>query len=435
MQTIPLAILRKIASWLASALLAFAALSAHAAPQSGWWWNPAEGGRGYFIEIDEGWLFLSSYFYDDTGHATWLVSNDPMSDPARYEGRLLALRNGQSLVGEYRPPEAPTVAGTIAVQFSDDNHATLTWPGGTVAIERYNFESAEPGSFTPFAGWWWNPAENGRGMSIELQGRHMFIGVYMYEEDGRPVWYVADAMMTTPTRFVAPLLQFANGQTMSGTYRAPTPPTTVGTITVDFSGPDRATVTLSDDAPSPGVAGPKKGRSKVIEIEPQKPKKPPQKLKRYFGNFSQELTKSGENPTKVTIKGTVTWEEVNLQASDLVALDRSTTFEIYKAHVDVTLSGTVDQGDEICPAAGKGSQDLFPFDGSLNLGADGKYRGKIDYDMPVTITACGKELTFVFPLFLQMQGKMVGSTMDGNTSGIATGGMSESSDWHFIAGG
>lgn len=432
MPKIPAGIFRKSASWILCGLLALGALSAHAAPQSGWWWNANESGRGFFIEIDDGWFFLSGYFYDDTGHATWLVSNDPMPNPTAYQGRLLAFSNGQSLMGDYRPPGPPAIAGDIAVAFSDDNHAMLTWPGGTVALERYQFESPQPGTFKPFNGWWWNPAESGRGMSIELQGEHMFIGAYMYDDDGKPVWYVADAMMTTPTRFVAALLQFSNGQTMGGPYRAPGAPAIVGTITVDFSGPDKATVTFSDDPPVPGLSSPKRGRSKVLEYEPQKRKKAPEKLQRYFGNFSQTVVKTGANASTITVTGTATWEQLG---ADLSALDRSVQFEIYKGHVDVELVGTIDQGDEICSAKGKGQQELFPFDGRLNVYADRAYHGALDFDMPVTITACDLTMTFVFPIRIPIKGTLHGTTMDGDTSGGGTGGTVESTHWHFIAGG
>ena len=35
----------------ALAVVCFAPLLVHATPQTGWWWNPAEGGRGFAIEI------------------------------------------------------------------------------------------------------------------------------------------------------------------------------------------------------------------------------------------------------------------------------------------------------------------------------------------------------------------------------------------------
>ena len=422
---------RQVLAFVVSLLLLVAAPWVRAAPQSGWWWNPNESGRGFFIEIDDGWFFMSGYFYDEAGHATWLVTNDPMPAPMSYQGRLLAVSNGQSLVGDYHAPVGPSVAGSVAVDFSDDNHAKLNWNGVSVDIERYAFESEQPATFVPFTGWWWNPDESGRGMSIEQQGQHMFIGLYMYEEDGRPVWYVADAMMASPTRFVAPLLQFANGQTMGGPYRAPSAPRTAGTLTVDFSAPDHATVTLSEDAPA---AAAKAGRSKVIEFQPQKPKAPPQKLQRYFGNFRQVITSSGANATVVTITGTVTWVQLDLAGSDLAMLNRATLYEIDRARLDLTLSGTITEGDEQCSATGSGGQDLFPFDGSLTLFADRSYRGKIDFDLPVTITACGETMTFPVPVLIQMRGKMSGTTLEGDTSGVSKGNAVEQTHWHFLGG-
>ena len=38
-------------------------------PQTGWWWNTAEGGRGYSIEASGGRLFFASYLYDVSGRA------------------------------------------------------------------------------------------------------------------------------------------------------------------------------------------------------------------------------------------------------------------------------------------------------------------------------------------------------------------------------
>jgi hypothetical protein len=417
-----------------SILLSMAAPWVHAAPQSGWWWNPDESGRGFFIEIDEGWFFMSGYFYDSAGHATWLVTNDPMTEPMHYQGRLLAVSNGQSLVGDYRAPGAPSVAGTVTVNFSDDNHARLEWNDASILIERQPFESAQPATFTPFTGWWWDPAESGRGMSLELQGQHMFIGLYMYEEDGRPVWYVADAMMTTPTRFVAPLLQFANGQTMGGGYHPPTGPRTVGTLLIDFTAPDRATVTLSDDPPAKAMSLTKSGLSKVRKYQPQKEKARPQKRQRYFGPFRQIITKSSPNPTITTITGQLTWDQLDLDSSDLSALNGQTLFEIYTGRLDLTLTGTIDQGDEKCAVAGSGGQNISGPDGSLVLHADRTYGSHIDFDLPVTITACGITMTFPVPVLLRMNGKMEGTTLDGDVTGIGTGNTIEETHWHFIGG-
>ena len=46
--------------------------------------------------------------------------------------------------------------------FSDATHGTMIWPGGTVAIERFNIvpngSTMNPMSNQPESGWWWNPA-------------------------------------------------------------------------------------------------------------------------------------------------------------------------------------------------------------------------------------------------------------------------------------
>ena len=99
-----------------------------AEPESGWWWNPTESGRGFFIEMTAGVLYVGGYFYTDDGRATWISSGGPLTDPWHYEGALQAYRNGQTLFGDYRPPAAPADFGRITIHFNDDLHGTITWP-------------------------------------------------------------------------------------------------------------------------------------------------------------------------------------------------------------------------------------------------------------------------------------------------------------------
>src|SRR6185503_20533737 len=46
-----------------------------APPQTGWWWNTTEGGRGFSIEVAGNHLVLASYLYDVSGRATWLLAS------------------------------------------------------------------------------------------------------------------------------------------------------------------------------------------------------------------------------------------------------------------------------------------------------------------------------------------------------------------------
>ena len=219
--------------------------TAQAKPQVGWYWNPAESGRGFFIESLDTLIYMGGYLYDSDGHALWVVAGGSNSDPYNYSGRLLTLSGGQTLTGSYHEPSALQDAGPVSIHFSDDTHATLTWPGGTIQLQRDIFGTGAAG-FKPLTGWWWNPNESGRGYSIEVQGNNLFFVGFMYEADGRPVWYYsAGPVGADPSTYSGPLLQFANGQTMTGPYQPPSAQSTIGTLDIAFTGENAGTLTFT----------------------------------------------------------------------------------------------------------------------------------------------------------------------------------------------
>ena len=246
--------------------------TAFGAPQVGWWWNPNESGRGFFVESQNGVTFVGAYFYDEDGHATWLVAGGPNQDSYNYTGPLYAVSNGPTLFGTYVAPSPPVNVGNVSIHFTDDTHGTWTWPGGTVAIERQIFGGTDA-PFQPFSGWWWNPDESGSGYSVELQGDKLFIVGFMYDDSGRPVWYLSAGPMSSPTTYHGDVLQFANGQTMAGPYHPPSSYTTVATLDVEFAALDAATFTFTE-APGARTLARKAGRSSTRIVRPQLPKEP-----------------------------------------------------------------------------------------------------------------------------------------------------------------
>jgi hypothetical protein len=283
-----------------------------AAPQTGWWWNPAESGRGFFVESDNGITFIGAYLYDDDGHAAWLVSGSPNADPYNYTGQLYSMSKGQTLYGSYVAPVGPNNVGTLSAHFSDDTHGTITWPGGTVAIERQIF-GGTGAAFQPFSGWWWNPAEGGSGYSVEVQGKNLFIVGFMYDDTGRPVWYFSAGPMSTDNTYHGTVLQFANGQTMSGPYRPPGTPTTIATLDVTFKAVNQAQFVFTELAPTAqNEPKPKAGKSSTKELQPQFPKKfiylPPETFTGFFGQYADThyvggpfLTADGSAATNLDI--------------------------------------------------------------------------------------------------------------------------------------
>jgi hypothetical protein len=221
--------------------------SIHAAaePQNGWWWNPNESGRGYFIEVSGGVFYLAGYFYESDGRATWLSAGGAVTDLYSLTGTLLLSRNGQSMFGAYHRPDPAVDVGTISITFADDSHGTITWPGGTVPIERQIFDTDESFEDQPKTGWWWNPAESGSGYSVEVQGSTLFVVAFMYDEAGNPLWYLTAGALSSPTHFEGDWLESSGGQTMGGPYRAPTS-RNLGRVTIDFATIDQGTITFTE---------------------------------------------------------------------------------------------------------------------------------------------------------------------------------------------
>jgi len=220
-------------------------------PQTGWWYNPSEGGRGFSIEAKGNRLFMAAFHYEPDGRATWNFAGGNTSiDGSLFTADFISASGGQTLTGAYRLPGLAN-AGTITFAFSDATHATMVWPGGTVAIER---QSIVPGGLTtpaqaglPEGGWWWNPAESGRGFFIEWQNGWVDIAGYMYDGAGRPTWYIAAYPTPNPMLIEGNWWTFGGGQSMGGAYRPATRTSdNVGALRVEFSGPATATMQLPD---------------------------------------------------------------------------------------------------------------------------------------------------------------------------------------------
>jgi hypothetical protein len=222
------------------------------APKTGWWWNPAEGGRGYSIEVAGRNIFFASYLYDPSGRATWYVASGRHSlDGSLFTGSLDGYSRGQALGSAYQVPTPAVSAGSITLAFADATHGTMVWPGGSVAIERFNIvpngTTLNPMDNQPESGWWWNPEESGRGFFLEWQGGQLFMAGYMYDGSGDPLWYLSTN--TTPSTdlrsYSGTWWRYGDGQTLAGPYKpARIVDDNVAPVTITFQGAETAIMTL-----------------------------------------------------------------------------------------------------------------------------------------------------------------------------------------------
>jgi subtilisin family serine protease len=217
------------------------------APVTGWWWNPAEAGRGFSLETNNGRMYLGAYLYDTDGTPMWLSAAGTAGSGNSISGSLAKYGSGQTLGGTYQQPQLLGVVGTATVSFTSPTVGTLTWPGGTISIQRFPIDGqATVGSPSgaPQTGWWWNPAQSGTGWFFEVQGSNIFISGYMYDSAGRPVWYVSSGPMINAAAFDGSLQVYGGGQTLTGSYQAPSSTAAVGQISLRFDGAATATLTL-----------------------------------------------------------------------------------------------------------------------------------------------------------------------------------------------
>ncbi len=213
---------------------------------TGWWWNPSEPGRGFSVETRNGRMYLGAFLYDDDGAASWYVANGTQSG-AGYSGQLARFGLGQTLAGDYQPAQLVGTAGNTTISFASSTSATLAWPGGTVALRRFpvNGQSVLPKpAGAPETGWYWNASESGTGWFFEVQGSSIFLSGYLYDGGGRPIWYVTSGPMLSATAYDGNLQLYAGGQTLTGGYKAPTSSASVGQVSLRFTTPTTATITL-----------------------------------------------------------------------------------------------------------------------------------------------------------------------------------------------
>lgn len=99
-------------------------------------------------------------------------------------------------------------------------------------------------AFQPESGIWLNPAESGRGMTLEVQDNILQFMGYLYNADGTATWYISagplvytynnQGVLQTVT-YSGQLDGYSNGQCLTCTYRPPTiQPGLGGPVTINF---------------------------------------------------------------------------------------------------------------------------------------------------------------------------------------------------------
>lgn len=135
-------------------LFSFISQSAMAVdPETGWWWNAAESGRGFSIEQQVDTIFFAAYLYNNSGKDAWYTAVMTKNTAGNFKGTLRQFSDGQTLLGPYQAAKpANNNAGDITLAFNTPTTGTMTWPGGVVPIERFIFKVPKAPSKLNLAG-------------------------------------------------------------------------------------------------------------------------------------------------------------------------------------------------------------------------------------------------------------------------------------------
>lgn len=110
-------------------------------PETGWYWNASQAGRGYAIEVQNGTMFLTMFHYNADGSPTWNFYTGPIGTNGSFAGDFAAITGGQTLGGAYRVPNPATLTPGFSGVFTSPCAGTLKFPGNPVqtSITRFAF--------------------------------------------------------------------------------------------------------------------------------------------------------------------------------------------------------------------------------------------------------------------------------------------------------
>jgi hypothetical protein len=198
-----------------------AAISGLVRPTSGVWWNPAESGRGYTIELQGNILVFYTYLFDVSGRASWYGGAAALNADGSFDAQLQEYTGGQSLTGPYKLPAVKGNVTSVHLACSTTTTCTLTWAGGTIPIQRMWYGNDAVAVNAPQSGLWWNPAENGRGYFVDLQGDIFAFYTYIFDASGNATWYMSAGKLNANGSYDGKLQEYSGGQSLTGSFKAP----------------------------------------------------------------------------------------------------------------------------------------------------------------------------------------------------------------------
>ena len=109
-------------------------------PTMGLWWNSSESGRGYEIDLQGDTMIVTTYVYEQSGDPIWYLSSGTYDHTTGvFTSAYDVFANGQCFGCPYVEPAHTGDAGPITITFHTNQTATLTYPGGSTEISKFQY--------------------------------------------------------------------------------------------------------------------------------------------------------------------------------------------------------------------------------------------------------------------------------------------------------
>lgn len=160
-------------------------LSERSALQPGLWWDSRQPGQGFDLQLSGRNLGLIWYSFRADGSPVWYLASGPLDGNDSLRADLLEARWGaQGLT--------TTAVGEIRISRRHAESARLEWRLGTASgswlIEPFRLSPLRL-EFDP-SGAYHEPARDGFGVSLDLQGEQLSAIYYVYDSAGQPTWWL-----------------------------------------------------------------------------------------------------------------------------------------------------------------------------------------------------------------------------------------------------
>jgi len=183
-----------------------------------------------------------------------------MTDPANYSGSIQTFAGGTPFGAPIPNFKQGPDVGKLTLQFTSPTTGTMTWPGGTLNLQRFYIDTTpvdytKPGTFE--SGWYYVPGEIGRGLFIEQQGSSLFSAFFSYDDTGAATWQIVLGNTVGTGQWSGNFQRVVGGTTPTSGYRKTQNDTNFGTAMVytNFSASDNYRAFFNAAAPSGSAVG------------------------------------------------------------------------------------------------------------------------------------------------------------------------------------